>query len=183
LGPTFKSRWSYAASKAVDEFLGLAYFKEKRLPVVIVRLFNTVGPRQTGRYGMVLPTFVRQALRGEPLTVFGDGGQSRCFSYVGDVVTALIDMSLHPQAVGQVFNLGSNQEITILDLARLVQEMAGSGSPLQLVPYDQAYEEGFEDMRRRVPDVAKLQALLGYAPATGVREIVAAVIAHEKGRA
>ncbi|MBW1712043.1 MAG: GDP-mannose 4,6-dehydratase [Deltaproteobacteria bacterium] len=182
LGPTVKSRWSYAASKAVDEFLGLAYFKEKGLPVVIVRLFNTVGPRQTGRYGMVLPTFVRQALRGQPLTVFGDGRQSRCFSYVGDVVEALIGLAQLDRAVGQVYNLGSDQEISIMELAQLVKEMSGSASPIELIAYDQAYEEGFEDMQRRVPDLTKIKAALGYEPQTDIRGIVAAVIEYEKKR-
>ena len=182
LGPTDKGRWSYAASKAVDEFLGLAYYKEKRLPVVVVRLFNTVGPRQTGRYGMVLPTFVRQALAGEPLTVYGDGRQSRCFSYVGDVVDALADLGFLEEAVGQVYNIGSDQEITILELARLVKEMTGSSSLIDLIPYDQAYEEGFEDMQRRVPDLAKIKAAIGYAPSTGIREIISAVVEFEKGR-
>ena len=182
LGPTDKGRWSYAASKAVDEFLGLAYYKEKRLPVVVVRLFNTVGPRQTGRYGMVLPTFVRQALAGEPLTVYGDGRQSRCFSYVGDVVDALADLGFLEEAVGQVYNIGSDQEITILELAKLVKEMTGSSSLIDLIPYDQAYEEGFEDMQRRVPDLAKIKAAIGYAPSTGIREIISAVVEFEKGR-
>ncbi len=182
MGPTIKSRWSYAASKAVDEFLGLAYHKEKGLPVVVVRLFNTVGPRQTGRYGMVLPTFVRQALDSRPLTVFDDGNQSRCFSYVNDVVGALIDLSFLKDAEGQVFNVGSNQEITILELARLVKEMTGSDSPIDLVPYDQAYEEGFEDMRRRVPDLAKIKAAIGYEPGTDIKGIISAVIEFEKDR-
>ena len=182
MGPTFKGRWSYAASKAVDEFMGLAYHKEKGLPVIVARLFNTVGPGQTGRYGMVLPTFVRQALRGEPLTVFGDGTQSRCFSYVGDVVEALIGLVGLAGAAGQVFNIGSDQEITILELAKLVTEMSGSDSPIKLIPYDQAYEEGFEDMMRRVPDLAKLKSTLGFEPRTDIRGIIASVIDHEKTR-
>lgn len=182
MGPTFKGRWSYAASKAVDEFMGLAYYKEKGLPVIVARLFNTVGPGQTGRYGMVLPTFVRQALRGEPLTVFGDGTQSRCFSYVGDVVEALIGLVGLAGAAGQVFNIGSDQEITILELAKLVKEMSGSDSAIELIPYDQAYEEGFEDMMRRVPDLAKLKSALGFEPRTDIRGIIASVIDHEKTR-
>ncbi len=182
LGPTSKSRWSYACSKAIDEFLGLAYAKEHDLPVVIVRLFNTVGPGQTGRYGMVLPTFVRQALKGEPITVFGDGRQSRCFSFVGDVVEALIELMDRPTAVGRVFNVGGDQEITILGLAELVKEMTGSDSPIELVPYDQAYEEGFEDMMRRVPDLSRIRAEIGYRPKAGIRDIVASVIDFEKSR-
>lgn len=182
MGPTIKGRWSYAASKAVDEFLGLAYYKEKGLPVVVVRLFNTVGPRQTGQYGMVLPTFVRQALRTKPLTVFDDGNQSRCFSYVGDVVDALISLSALKEAVGQVYNVGSNQEISILQLARLVKEMTGSDSPIDLIPYDQAYEEGFEDMRRRVPDLTKIKSAIGFAPTTDIKGIIKSVIAFEKDR-
>ncbi len=182
MGPTTKGRWSYAASKAVDEFLGLAYYKEKGLPVVVVRLFNTVGSRQTGRYGMVLPTFVRQALAGEPLTVYDDGNQSRCFSFVGDVVNALVELSLLDTAVGQVYNVGSDQEISILELAGLVKEMAGADSPIELIPYDQAYEEGFEDMRRRVPDLSKIKAAIGYEPSTDIRGIISSVIAFEKDR-
>ena len=181
MGPTTKGRWSYAASKAVDEFLGLAYYKEKGLPVVVVRLFNTVGPRQTGRYGMVLPTFVRQALAGEPLTVFDDGCQSRCFSFVGDVVKALVELSLLDRAPGQVYNVGSDQEISILELAELVKEMAGADSPIRMIPYDEAYEEGFEDMRRRVPDLSKIKAAIGYQPGTDIRGIISSVIEFEKG--
>jgi UDP-glucose 4-epimerase len=177
LGPTTKGRWSYACSKAIDEFLALAYAKEKRLPVVIVRLFNTVGPRQTGRYGMVIPNFVKQALLGHPITVFGDGRQSRCFTYVSDVVGALVRLAEHDGAVGQVFNVGNDhEEITILDLARRVKERAGSRSEIQLLPYDQAYEEGFEDMPRRLPDLTKVRALLGYEPQVHLDEILERVI-------
>jgi UDP-glucose 4-epimerase len=186
LGPTSKGRWSYACSKAIDEFLALAYFKEKRLPVVIVRLFNTVGPRQTGRYGMVVPNFIKQALLGHPLTVFGDGSQSRCFTYVSDVVGALVKLSDHPGALGQVFNIGNNsEEITILELAKRVKERTGSKSEIVLVPYDQAYEEGFEDMPRRVPDTSKLNALIGYEPQVHLDEIldrVSAYFTSDKGR-
>ncbi|MBW2618490.1 MAG: GDP-mannose 4,6-dehydratase [Deltaproteobacteria bacterium] len=182
LGPTHKSRWSYACSKAIDEFLGLAYFKEKGLPVVIARLFNTVGPRQVGRYGMVVPTFVRQALQDEEITVFGDGGQSRCFCYVGDTVAALIQLIDHDEAAGQVFNVGNDKEITILDLARLVKKLAGSDSPIVTIPYDQAYEEGFEDMRRRVPDLSRVKKAIGYEPRTDIEAIVASVIEYEKDR-
>ena len=187
LGPTSKGRWSYACSKAIDEFLALAYHKEKRLPVVLVRLFNTVGPRQTGRYGMVIPSFVKQALQGRPLTVFGDGTQSRCFTYVSDVVEQLVALAEEQRAVGEVFNVGNDrEEITIGDLARRVKARTGAKSEVVLVPYDQAYEEGFEDMQRRVPDLAKLRALTGYAPKVHLDEILDRVIAHftsDAGRA
>jgi UDP-glucose 4-epimerase len=187
LGPTSKGRWSYACSKAIDEFLALAYHKEKRLPVVIVRLFNTVGPRQTGRYGMVIPSFVKQALQGRPLTVFGDGTQSRCFTYVSDVVEQLVALAEEPRALGEVFNVGNDrEEITIGDLARRVKARTGAKSEVVLVPYDQAYEEGFEDMQRRVPDLAKLRALTGYVPKVHLDEILDRVIAHftsDAGRA
>ncbi|MBI4587515.1 MAG: GDP-mannose 4,6-dehydratase [Candidatus Rokubacteria bacterium] len=182
LGPTVKSRWSYACSKAIDEFLALAYAKEKRLPVVIARLFNTVGPRQTGRYGMVIPTFVKQALSGEPITVFGDGKQSRCFSWVGDVVGALSELARHPLAVGQVFNVGSDQEISIADLAHCIKDMTHSPSRVIFVPYDQAYEEGFEDMRRRVPDLSKIRALIGYEPKMSLGRILEEVIEYYRAR-
>ena len=180
LGPSEKHRWAYACSKLIDEFLALAYWKEKKLPVVVVRLFNTVGPRQTGQYGMVLPTFVRQALAGEPLTVFGDGTQSRSFTYVGDVVDALVALASEPRAVGEVFNIGNRGEISIRDLAERVRVLAGSESPIQLVPYDQAYEAGFEDMPRRVPDISKLNALIGYEPKVGLEEIILRVIEHAR---
>jgi UDP-glucose 4-epimerase len=179
LGPTSKGRWSYACSKAIDEFLALAYWKEKHLPVVIFRLFNTVGPRQTGRYGMVIPNFVKQALLGHPLTVFGDGGQSRCFTYISDVVDALIKLADHPDAVGEVFNIGNGkEEVTILDLARRVKERAASKSEITLVPYDKAYEEGFEDMPRRLPDTTKLCRLIGYEPRVHLDEILDNVIEY-----
>ena len=187
LGPTSKGRWSYACSKAIDEFLALAYHKEKRLPVVVVRLFNTVGPRQTGRYGMVIPNFVKQALLGRPLTVFGDGTQSRCFTYVSDVVGQLVALAGEPRAVGQVFNVGNDrEEVTVLDLARRVKARAGSKSEVVLIPYDQAYEEGFEDMQRRVPELGKLRALTGYEPKVQLDEILDQVIAYftsDAGRA
>jgi UDP-glucose 4-epimerase len=178
LGPTTKGRWSYACSKAIDEFLALAYYKEKKLPVVVVRLFNTVGPRQTGRYGMVIPNFVRQALARQPITVHGDGSQRRCFTDVSDVVGALIGLMEHPGAWGQVFNVGSQQEITILDLAKKVKEMTGSPSEIVFVPYDKAYEEGFEDMQRRVPDTSKIANLIGYAPRLSLERILERVIEH-----
>ena len=176
LGPSAKHRWAYACSKLIDEFLALAYWKEKKLPVVIVRLFNTVGPRQTGQYGMVLPTFVRQALSGHPITVFGDGTQSRSFTYVSDVVDALIALASERRAVGEVFNVGNTGEISIADLATRVKALACSDSPIQLVPYDQAYEAGFEDMPRRVPDISKLRALIGYEPKVELDEIILRVI-------
>jgi UDP-glucose 4-epimerase len=173
LGATTKGRWSYACSKAIDEFLALAYWKEKQLPVVVFRLFNTVGPRQTGRYGMVIPNFVKQALRDEPITVFGDGRQSRCFTYVSDVVEALVKLAEHPGAVGEVLNIGNDQEeIAILDLAQRVKARTGSKSPIEMVPYDKAYEEGFEDMPRRVPDLGKVRALIGYEPRVHLDEIL-----------
>jgi UDP-glucose 4-epimerase len=179
MGPTFKGRWSYACSKALDEFLALAYFKEKRLPVVVFRLFNTVGPRQTGRYGMVIPNFVKQALLGHPLTVFGDGTQSRCFTYVSDVVGQLLHLAEHEGAVGQVFNIGNDrEEITVRDLAERIRTRTKSKSQIVLVPYDKAYEEGFEDMPRRVPDLAKLRALTGYEPRVHLDEILDNVIAY-----
>lgn len=176
LGPTTKGRWSYACSKAIDEFLAIAYWHEKRLPVIIVRLFNTVGPRQTGRYGMVIPNFVQQALRGEPITVYGDGEQSRAFGYVGDVVRALADLVQHPQAVGQVFNIGNTKEITINALARRIKEMTSSESQIVHIPYDRAYEQGFEDMSRRVPDISKIQTLIGYQPTVELDQILERVI-------
>jgi UDP-glucose 4-epimerase len=177
LGPTHKGRWSYACSKAIDEFLALAYHKEKRLPVVVFRLFNTVGPRQTGRYGMVIPSLVKQALLGHPLTVYGDGTQSRCFTYISDVVGVLLKLADHEGAVGEVLNVGNDrEEVTIGDLARRVKERTRSKSEVVTVPYDQAYEEGFEDMPRRVPDLSKLRALTGYEPRVHLDEILDRVI-------
>jgi UDP-glucose 4-epimerase len=176
LGPTTRSRWSYACSKAMDEFLALAYCRERRLPATVVRLFNTVGPRQTGHYGMVIPTFVRQALAGEPITVFGDGKQTRCFGYVGDVVTALLDLMDRPEAHGEVFNVGSTEEISMLDLAQRVKTLAKSDSPIQMIPYEDAYEAGFEDMPRRVPDTSKLRAMTGRSPETPLDTILQSVI-------
>ena len=181
LGASVKHRWAYACSKLIDEFLALAYWKEKKLPVVIVRLFNTVGPRQTGQYGMVLPTFVRQALAGQPITVFGDGTQSRSFTYVADVVDALIKLSQEPRAIGEVYNVGNTEEVTMSDLAERVKRMANSNSPIHYVPYDEAYEAGFEDMPRRVADISKLHALIGYQPKLGLDEIICRVIEHFRG--
>ena len=178
LGPSAKHRWAYACSKLIDEFLALAYWKEKKLPVIIVRLFNTVGPRQTGQYGMVLPTFVRQALAGQPLTVFGDGTQSRSFTYVGDVVDALVRLATTSRAVGEVFNIGNIGEVAIRDLAVRVKEMARSCSPIHYIPYDQAYEAGFEDMPRRVPDISKIREFVGYEPKMQLDDIIRSVIEH-----
>jgi len=178
LGASVKHRWAYACSKLIDEFLALAYWKEKKLPVVIVRLFNTVGPRQTGQYCMVLPTFVRQALAGQPITVFGDGTQSRSFTDVSDVVGALIALAAEPRAIGEVFNVGNTGEISIRDLAERVKARTGSRSPIQLIPYDQAYEEGFEDMPRRVPDLTKLRNLIGYEPKNDLDDIIGRVVEH-----
>jgi UDP-glucose 4-epimerase len=176
LGATVKHRWAYACSKALDEFLALAYWKEKHLPVIIVRLFNTVGPRQTGRYGMVVPNFVRQALAGEPITVFGDGTQTRCFTYVGDVVGALLAIVGRKEALGNVYNLGNTEEISMRALAERVKALAESPSPIVTVPYDQAYESGFEDMPRRVPDISKIHDLIGYRPKFSLDEILRIVI-------
>jgi len=176
LGPTSKHRWAYACSKMIDEFLALAYWKERKLPVIIVRLFNTVGPRQTGQYGMVVPTLVRQALSGVPITVFGDGTQSRSFTYVGDVVRAMVALINEPRAVGQVFNIGNGKEITIGDLALRIKQTTGSSSPIVTIPYEQAYEAGFEDMPRRVPDIAKIRALVGYEPTVELDEILDRVV-------
>ena len=178
LGPSSKHRWAYACSKLIDEFLALAYWKERKLPVVIVRLFNTVGPRQTGQYGMVLPTFVRQALAGQPITVFGDGSQTRSFTYVGDVVDALVKLAGESKAVGDVFNIGSTYEVSIQDLAERVKKMTKSASPIVNVPYDVAYEAGFEDMPRRVPDITKIQSLVGFAPRMELEDIIRSVVEH-----
>jgi UDP-glucose 4-epimerase len=176
MGATVKGRWSYACSKALDEFLALAYWREKKLPSVIVRLFNTVGPRQTGQYGMVIPTFVKQALQGNPITVYGDGSQSRCFCFVGDVVRALMQLMDHPAAVGQVFNIGSTEEVSIAELAELVKVLADSRSEIVLVPYHEAYEEGFEDMPRRIPDISKIHSLIGFRPTRSLEGILQEVI-------
>jgi len=182
MGATTKGRWSYACSKAIDEFLALAYWREKKLPTIVVRLFNTVGPRQTGQYGMVIPTLVKQALAGRPLTVYGDGTQTRCFGFVGDVVKALVKLMDNEEAVGQVFNIGSNEEISIGDLAELIKALTKSESEIVHIPYDEAYEEGFEDMPRRVPDITKLNQLVGYRPETTLEEILKEVIAYHSGQ-
>jgi UDP-glucose 4-epimerase len=176
MGPTPKHRWAYACSKAIDEFLALAYWKERKLPVIIVRFFNTVGPRQTGQYGMVIPNFVRQALAGEPITVFGDGRQSRSFTHVSDVVGALLKLVNEPKAIGEVINVGNTEEVTIFKLAERVRELSGSKSPIKLIPYDEAYESGFEDMPRRVPDLAKIRAMIGYETKNTLDDILTQVI-------
>src|SRR5689334_6035114 len=178
LGPTEKHRWAYACSKMIDEFLALAYWKERKLPVIVVRLFNTVGPRQTGQYGMVIPNLVRQALANQPITVFGDGTQSRSFTYVGDVVRAMVALIDEPRAIGQVFNIGNGAEITIRALAEKVKAMTRSSSEIVMVPYDRAYEAGFEDMPRRVPDIERIHALVGYRPTVGLDETLTRVIEH-----
>jgi UDP-glucose 4-epimerase len=178
LGPTQKHRWAYACSKMIDEFLALAYWKERKLPVIVIRLFNTVGPRQTGQYGMVIPTFVRQGLAGQPITVFGDGTQRRSFTYVGDVVQAMVALIDEPRAVGQVFNIGNGAEISIGDLAERIKTLTGGRSEIVRIPYDDAYEAGFEDMPRRVPDISKIHALVGYTPTVDLEEILARVIEH-----
>ncbi len=176
MGPTTKHRWAYACSKAIDEFLALAYWKERKLPVIIVRFFNTVGPRQTGRYGMVIPNLVGQALAGEPMTVFGDGTQSRSFTHVKDVVGALVQLVNEPSAIGQVINIGNTEEVTIRRLAERIRELSGSRSPITLIPYDEAYESGFEDMPRRVPDLSKITAMIGYKPKHTLDDILVQVI-------
>jgi len=179
-GSTTRPRWAYACSKAIDEFLALAYHKERGMPLVIVRLFNTVGPRQTGQYGMVIPRFVKQALAGEPITVYGDGSQSRAFAYVMDVVEALQRLMDSPEADGQVFNIGNDHEITIADLARLIVERSGSKSELKFVPFQEAYDENFEDLARRVPDLSKVRACINYEPKLRVEEIVDRVIDYQR---
>ncbi len=181
-GPTTKSRWSYAFSKAVDEFLALAHYRTRALPVVIVRLFNTVGPRQTGAYGMVIPRFVQQALMSESMTVYGDGRQSRCFCHVADVTRALARLMETPAALGEIFNLGSDEEISILQLAQVVQKATGSTAPITLVPYEQAYSPGFEDMQRRIPDLSKIRKAIGFRPEHNLEKIVADVVAHTRDR-
>ncbi len=182
LGPTTHSRWAYACSKALDEWLALAYWREKKVPVIVTRFFNTVGPRQTGRYGMVLPNFAAQALAGEPITVYGTGSQQRCFGHVKDAVEAILRLIAAPQAVGQVFNVGNDEEVTIHRLAELVRDAAGSASEIKLIPYSEAYAEGFEDMLRRVPDVRKLEKAIGFRPRTPLTQIIADVVADQKAR-
>jgi UDP-glucose 4-epimerase len=180
LGSPLKSRWSYSEAKAIDEILAYTYWREKGLQSVIVRLFNTVGPRQTGMYGMVVPRFVRQALLGEPLTVYGDGAQTRCFCYVGDVVDALVSLVEHPDAHGRVFNIGATEEISMVELAKRIIEILGSESKVRFVPYEEAYEEGFEDMARRVPDTSRAHDLIGFEPTVNLDEIIAMVAAEQR---
>lgn len=182
IGPTHRHRWCYAASKAIDEFLALAYWHEKRHPVVVTRLFNTVGPRQTGRYGMVIPTFARQALLNEPLTVYGDGKQTRCFAYVGDVAPAIMTLMDRCDLLGEVYNIGNNEPVSIEELAQRVIERAGSASTIRYIPYDQAYGPGYEDMRHREPCLKKISEAIGYAPKTSLNEILDAVIADTQKR-
>ena len=182
LGPTRNSRWAYACSKALDEWLALAYMQEKGLPVIICRFFNTVGPGQTGRYGMVLPTFARQAVLGEPITVYGSGDQSRCFGHVKDTVEAVLRLVQTPEAVGEVFNIGTDREISIRRLAEMVRDAAGSSSDITTIPYEEAYAEGFEDMLRRMPDVTKLEGAIGFTPKTTLEEIVRDVVDFERTR-
>jgi len=182
LGSTRQHRWAYACSKAIDEFLAFAYWKERQLPVIVVRLFNTVGPRQTGRYGMVIPNFVRQALAGEPITVFGSGTQSRSFGYVGDVVRGMMALVDEPAAIGEVFNLGNNHEITIRALAELVKSMTASAADIVTIPYEEAYESGFEDMPRRVPNLSKAARLVGFEARVQLPEILERVIEHHRAQ-
>ncbi|MBA2292439.1 MAG: NAD-dependent epimerase/dehydratase family protein [Gemmatimonadales bacterium] len=182
LGPTTHSRWAYACSKALDEWLGLAYMREKKVPVIIVRFFNTVGPRQTGRYGMVLPNFVSQALSGQPITVYGSGDQQRCFGHVQDAVEALLRLLGTPGAVGGVYNIGSDEEISIRGLAEKVRDAVGSDSPIEHIPYAEAYEAGFEDMQRRIPDLTKLEATIAFRPTTPLTAIIADVVADQRAR-
>lgn len=180
-GPSVKSRWSYAASKLIDEFTALAYHRTQNLPVVIVRFFNTVGPRQTGRYGMVIPRFVQQALANEPITVYGDGSQTRTFTHVKDVVKALVCLMETPEAYGEVVNIGGVEEISMLKLAERIRDKAGSSSQIKLVPYDEVYPKDFEDMRRRVPSTGKLKQLTGFAPLTNLDQILDDLIAYQRG--
>ena len=183
LGPPDKGRWSYACSKLIDEFLAIAYWKEKRVPTVVARMFNVVGPRQTGRYGMVVPSLIKQALSGNNLTVYGDGSQTRCFTHVADAAQALIRLAEHPEANGSVYNIGSTDEISVLDLAHRIKRLTGSNSQIVFIPYSQAYEEGFEDMMRRVPDLSKINHLIGYAPTMCLDEILTDIIRHHLGEA
>ncbi|MDO9464809.1 MAG: GDP-mannose 4,6-dehydratase [bacterium] len=183
IGPPTFGRWSYACSKALDEFLAMAYWKEKKLPVVITRFFNTIGPKQTGQYGMVVPTFIKQALSGKPITVYGDGKQRRCFTYVGDVVNAIIALMEKDKAIGQIFNIGGTEEISIEDLAKKIKQLTNSSSEIVHIPYDQAYEQGFEDMRRRIPDISKLSRMLsgiGNFPKHGLDETLKLIIENFK---
>ncbi len=180
LGSPLKSRWSYSEAKAIDEILAYTYWKEKGLETVIVRLFNTVGPRQTGSYGMVIPRFVTQAIRNEPVTVYGDGSQTRCFCFVGDVVDALLALMEHPEAYGKVFNIGGTQEISMDELARKIIHLADSSSKVRYMSYEDAYEEGFEDMERRVPDITRAKELIGFTPTVDLEDIISRVVAEQR---
>jgi UDP-glucose 4-epimerase len=180
MGATTRGRWSYACSKALDEFMAIAYHRERGLPIVVGRLFNTVGPRQTGRYGMVVPTFVRQALSGQPITVYGSGRQRRCFCHVNDVVGALCELPGRDDVYGEVFNIGSTEEISIVGLAERVRRATGSDSDIVQIPYEEAYGEGFEDMPRRIPDTSKIERVLGWSPSASLERILADVIAHQR---
>lgn len=180
LGSPLKSRWSYSEAKAIDEILAYTYWKEKGLGTVIVRLFNTVGPRQTGHYGMVIPRFVNQAVRGEPLTVYGDGTQTRCFCFVGDVVHSLVRLIDEPEAYGKVFNIGGTEEISMTDLALKIAQIAGSSSKIRYLTYEEAYEEGFEDMQRRVPDISRARNMIGFEPSVGLDEIIRLVVEEQR---
>jgi UDP-glucose 4-epimerase len=180
LGSPLKSRWSYSEAKAIEEILAYTYWRQKGLPTVIVRLFNTVGPRQTGHYGMVIPRFVNQAIKGEPITVYGDGQQTRCFCFVGDVVEGLLSLVDHPEASGRAYNLGGVEEVSMEDLARRIIDIVGSSSKIRFVPYDEAYEEGFEDMQRRVPDTTRARELVGFMPTVGLDEILRKVVADQR---
>ena len=180
LGSPLKSRWSYSEAKAIDEILAYTYWKEKGLQTVIVRLFNTVGPRQTGSYGMVIPRFVSQAVRNEPITVYGNGEQTRCFCYVGDVVEALVELIDNEEAYGKVFNVGGTEEISMSDLAHRVTHIADSSSKIKYVSYEDAYEEGFEDMERRVPDISRINSLIGFKPSVGLDEIIELVVTEQR---
>jgi UDP-glucose 4-epimerase len=180
LGSPLKSRWSYSEAKAIEEILAYTYYRQKGLSSYIVRLFNTVGPRQTGHYGMVIPRFVSQAIRGEAITIYGDGTQTRCFCYVGDVVQALVDLVDHPEAVGRVFNIGGEGEVSMETLAHRIVELAGSDSKIRYVPYEEAYEEGFEDMQRRVPDTTRARELIGFTPTADLDDIIRMVIDYQR---
>jgi len=180
MGSTTKRRWAYACSKALDEFLALAYYEEKKLPVIIARLFNTVGPRQTGQYGMVIPNFVQKALIDKPITVYGDGFQSRSFTYIADVIDVLIKLMVEPEAVGKIFNVGNEEEVTIKDLALMVKEMTGSSAEIEYISYEKAYGPGYEDMQRRCPDITRLKDFMHFKPKTDLKGIIQSVIDYYK---
>jgi len=182
LGTTLTHRWSYSCSKALGEFLALAYWREKRLPVIIVRLFNTCGPRQTGRYGMVVPRFIEQAISGEPITICGDGNQTRSFAYVSDVVNGIVNLGGHPRAVGEIFNLGGEEKITISGLAKKIKRFTKSNSQIIYLPYEEVYGEGFEDMRHRIPDITKVRSLIGYVPKVGLEDALKKTIEYHKNK-